>query len=859
MRILELIATGVPEERVFDEVVSLVEHHGVNIACAVHRIDEPTKTLRLLRSSKFTTEFGEHLANLPVDPESNVQAAAALNAQVVIVSDWSDEDHWTDQAARSICAGYRSAIVVPISGSEHNVLGTLTIFRVRSGEPNGSHLQRIMSAARLVGVVIEKTEAERALRRAELRYRRLAEEIPAITFVVSADHQLRVTYLSPQAEAVFDPDIVARANQLSLLDLVYPEDRRSVFRSFEQGDFNRYSTLIEFRLSNAGPMERWLQCSAVLLDDNPGEVPCWQGILMDVTARRRAEQTLRESQTQFRALFDNNPHVVVSLDTRGRFQRLNPATRELTGYREEDLIGRPFTSVLVAGEIEHVWQHFRHSLQGMSQQFETEIFTRRGTRLQLNVTCVPFMLDGEVAGVSAIAEDITQRVNLQDQLTHQAFHDGLTGLPNRVLFNERLSQAISNMERSRTAIAVMFVDLDNFKVVNDSLGHESGDEYLKIMSRWLRNCVSPADSVARFGGDEFTVLLVFPRDDQGYPLRVADRIGRELNRPVVIRGHEINTGVSLGISISTEPVSEVHDLLKQADIALYQAKRSGNGVLYRVFEESMHQQIVQRLETQRDLRRAIRRNEFEVHYQPIIDLTTGRVVKVEALVRWRHPERGLLSPVHFLSIAEETGQISDIDWLVMQAACRQIAEWNRSRPQADPILLAINLSVKDFRGADLTERIQQTLRETGCEPSWLTFEITESTMMQDVTIALDVLKRLRQIGIGFSIDDFGTGYSSLAYLQRLPLDTLKIDRSFIDGLGGDDEAELMVRTIISLASALSLEVIAEGIETDLQMERARELGCDRAQGYLFARPVPFEGLIPILLESNGDSLQARLG
>jgi diguanylate cyclase (GGDEF)-like protein/PAS domain S-box-containing protein len=730
MRTLELIATGAPMGQVLDEVMALIESQESHTSCAVHRVDGEDNGLQLLQSSTQGDAFRDALARQADDPERSCQAAASRNHQVIVVPDFATEDRWTDHRQLVLEAGYRSAIVVPIVGSHHNVLGTLTVYRNLTGEPCTSFLERVMSAARLIGVAIEKSSSE---------------------------------------------------------------------------------------------------------------------------------QALLETRVQNRALFENNPHFAFSLDNRGRFQRINNSVRERAGYADSDLLGRSFTSVLVAGKLERAWYHFRQTLQGLSQQFETEIFTKRGVRVPLSVTCIPYMVNGEVAGVSGVAEDISEREYLHQQLEHQAFHDGLTGIPNRTLFNERLSQAIAVQKRTASSVAVLFVDLDNFKTINDSLGHESGDEYLKIMATWLRNCVGSADTVARFGGDEFTVLLVYPRDDQGYPVKIAEQIGERLNQPVVINGHEINTGVSIGMSINSSANVEMHELLRQADIALYQAKRAGQRTLYRIFEADMQHQIVHRMEIERDLRRAIRRNEFVVHYQPIIELNTEEIVHVEALVRWQHPQHGLLPPGRFLPIAEETGQIVDIDRFVMGAACRQISEWNRSISDIPPLVLAVNLSNRELRYSELVDWIPGTLEETGCAPSWLKLELTESSMMQDISSALEVLQQLRKLGIGFSIDDFGTGYSSLSYLQRLPLDTLKIDRSFIDGLGGDEDDELMVRTIISLASALNLEVIAEGIETEVQLQRARELGCHRGQGFLIERPVPFEQLTLRLRRGDERSHRAGLG
>lgn len=846
VHVLELIAIGADLTTICDEIMSLLLVHPTDHACMIHRYSEHERVLNLVGERNLSDTYFHFWEHLSIDDHDTGQTAAVASQQLIVVPDTDQEDRWTDEMRQLRSSSWSSQIIIPIIGTSHNVLGTLSVLRSEPGEPEKPYLERMTIASRLLGVAIEKIESERQLARTQLRYQRLAEEIPAVTFIASADTSMQLRYLSPQAAAIIDESMLDTYNEFPFITLVHPADRRAVAASFQRMSEPTAAVLVEFRLDHRFGESKWLQCSAALIDDHPDDEPCWQGILLDVTSRRNAELALRESQTQFRALFDNNPHIAFTLDTRGRFQRINPASTRITGYTEDELVGRPFTSVLVAGEQERVWQHFRDTLSGESQQFETEIFTNRGRRAQLRLTTVPYILDGQVAGVSGIAENITHQVHLQEQLSYQAFHDNLTGLPNRTLFTQRLNQALSTVERSRSQIAVLFVDLDNFNVVNDTLGHESGDEYLKIIASWLARCVGPSDTVARFGGDEFAVLLEYSRGDHDYPLRIAERISHDLVRPAVIQAHEINTGVSIGVAIYDRQKKDRNDLIREADIALGQAKQPGSGQPYQVYQDAMRHQIVERLEFERDLRRAIRNQEFVTFYQPIIEIRTGKIVNLEALVRWQHPSRGLLSPGQFLPIAEETGLITEIDELVMRMACNEIAGWNRANPGHPPITIGINLSARDFRRSDLVELITDILDTSGLDPSLLKFEITESTMMQDVNETFNTLTSLRTFGIGFSIDDFGTGYSSLAYLQRFPIDTLKIDRTFVDGLGGNGEDEIIVRTIITLAKSLQLTTIAEGLETQLQLDRARELECDMAQGYLISYPLPFDQIRPML-------------
>ena len=403
-------------------------------------------------------------------------------------------------------------------------------------------------------------------------------------------------------------------------------------------------------------------------------------------------------------------------------------------------------------------------------------------------------------------------------------------------------------------LGVLFIDLDNFKIINDSLGHQAGDAVLVETARRLQSCLRASDTAARLGGDEFTVLLedIDGLDDA---VAVAERVAAALRTPIPVAGREVFMGSSIGIALSSPAQQGAADLLRCADLAMYEAKRRGKG-RYEVFDERTLGRVSDRLDLETDLRHAIERGEFRVHYQPIIDLRTERIVEVEALVRWEHPLRGRVAPNHFIPVAEETGLIVPIGQWILEQACRQAAAWQRAYPHAQRLVVSVNLSARQFQHPTLVADIGRTLRQTALPARCLKLEITESVVMQDAEAAIVTLRGLKSLGIQLAIDDFGTGYSSLSYLKILPVDTLKIDRSFVDGLGQDPQDTAIVRSIIALARTLHLSVTGEGIETAAQQHHLQQLGCHRGQGYLFARPVPADAF-DALLENGSATAPAR--
>jgi diguanylate cyclase (GGDEF)-like protein len=450
------------------------------------------------------------------------------------------------------------------------------------------------------------------------------------------------------------------------------------------------------------------------------------------------------------------------------------------------------------------------------------------------------------------ADEINQFPKRLEQLTRQAFRDALTGLPNRALFMDRLTHGLTRARRRHEHVAVLFLDLDRFKVINDTLGHTVGDQLLVEVSNRLGSSLRPGDTVARLGGDEFGLLLEDVADAETAEL-VALRIEAELAKPLIFEGREVFVTSSIGIALSSERLGTPEEVLRDADLAMYHAKAKGKA-RHEIFDGTMSAPALDRMDLEMDLRSAITNRDFRLHYQPILRLETGRIVEVEALIRWQHEKRGLLQPDAFIGLTEETGLIVPIGQWVLTEACRQARAWQIEFPRTPALGMSVNLSAKQFQNPKLVEEITDALTMSGLDPACLKLEITESVVMQDVPATLAKLHELKDLGIRLAIDDFGTGYSSLGYLKRFPVDTLKIDRSFVKGLSHEGGDSAIVRAVVTVAKSLNMDVTAEGIETDQQRLELKALGCELGQGFLFGRPSTPEHLKPLLAISMNGAL-----
>jgi diguanylate cyclase (GGDEF)-like protein/PAS domain S-box-containing protein len=558
---------------------------------------------------------------------------------------------------------------------------------------------------------------------------------------------------------------------------------------------------------------------------------------------------LAEERNLLRTLIDNMPDFIFVKDRESRFVINNTEHARALGAPEQELLGKRDFDVFPRELAERYYADEQEVIRSGRALVDREepVVDQEGNHRWLSTTKVPLRDGGgEISGLVGISRDITDRKALEEQLRHRAFHDSLTELPNRALFLDRLGHAMARSSRLREPVAVLFVDLDDFKRINDSLGHELGDRLLVEVARRLSSCVRPGDTVARLFGDEFAVLLEAPTGIED-SRRIAERVQECLRAPFVFDEREMFVGCSIGIVLNDpDQRHQPKEVLRHADLAMYVAKSRGKN-RYEIFNPSMDTRVWERMELENHLRRAIEREEIEVHYQPIVEPGSGRIAGLEALARWRHPERGLLAAKEFIHVAEYTGLIRPIGQFVFEEACRQAREWRERYPNRK-ILMCVNFSASQF--AYQADLIPKVLGDADLDPEGLRLAITERAVMDDAEFAIGKLQRLKALGMSFAIDDYGTGYSCLYYLKRMPVDSLKIDGSFVAGLGKDPGDDAIVSGTIDLAHALGLKVVAEGVETTEQSTRLQELNCDLAQGSSFSEPLSVDETSELLQDNN---------
>lgn len=581
----------------------------------------------------------------------------------------------------------------------------------------------------------------------------------------------------------------------------------------------------------------WISENARAVRDDRGDVVCYEGTVLDITQRRAMQQALDRQMALFGQLFEDSPLAIALVDTVGRIVEVNGGFENLFGYGRADILGKDNRLFIVPedqlSEVNSVRQRI---LDGETVQRESLRKRSDGNVIPVSILGHPVRIGGEITNIFWIYQDISERKEFERQITHQAFHDSLTGLPNRSLFRERLGRAVERAKRRPDyRFAAMLIDLNKFKWVNDSLGHQAGDALLVEIASRLGACVRRVDTVARLGGDEFAVLLE-EFSSHKEVVAVASRIQREVGRPFLWSDKEILSGASVGIVLHTREYARAEDVVRDADIAMYKAKERGKGHL--VFHNRMRQEVLEVINMENELRRAIEGGELELHYQPIVTVDEEKLEGFEALVRWRHPVRGMVMPDRFIPLAEESGLIVPLGQWVLNAACRQLKAWDdENGPVARRLTMSVNLSCKQFAQHTMVDMIARALRDNGIAPSRLKLEITESAIIHDPGAAAEKLRRLKELGVFLAVDDFGTGYSSLNYLRQFPMDILKIDRSFISGTDTPKENAEIVRSIVDMAHSLGLKVTAEGVETKEQLERLQSINCDRAQGYMFSKPM----------------------
>jgi diguanylate cyclase (GGDEF)-like protein/PAS domain S-box-containing protein len=698
----------------------------------------------------------------------------------------------------------------------------------------------------LIIALLGRTTASREvvevdLRHVARRFEELVKHASDIIIVVGQDG--RVDYASPAFERILGRSREEFGARLAV-ELIHPDDVAAMPGALVDWD-PEGGRRLELRLQHADGSWRWFEATVTNRHDDP-DVRGMVANLHDVTESKLANEALREASERFHSAFEHAPIGMVIADTDGLMIRANPAFGRILGIRAEDLGGQNVEAFTHPDDRELSRASMASIVAGETDTYRIEKrychADGHDVWASLNVSCVRDHQGKALYFIGQI-EDVTESRALRERLAQAAIRDPLTSLPNRELFMDRLEASLRLAAREGTRVAVMFLDLDRFKLINDSLGHHVGDQTLCAVADRLRSVMRESDTLARFGGDEFTILC--PDDhDEHRALQVAERLVNAMAEPIVLQSGEIFVSFSVGIALSSGDTVSGATLLRNADVAMYQAKDRGPSHV-ELYREERESQVITRLRTANELHRALEREELELHYQPIVDLHTETLVGMEALVRWRHPTRGLLSPLEFIPLAEDSGLIAPLGTWVLNEACRQTATWLERLGEsfdAARMNISVNVSALQLAEPGFPDLVAQALDRSGLVPDRLWLEITESVLMRDPDETVSVLRELRDLGLHLEIDDFGTGYSSLSQLRRFPVESFKIDRSFVNGMDQDPERTAIVKAVIALGRSLGLSVIAEGVERTAEAAKLQALGCYLAQGYLYGRPLPASAL-----------------
>ncbi len=701
--------------------------------------------------------------------------------------------------------------------------------------------------------ITDRKQMEGALRDSEARYRALFEGSPDAIFLAD-----------PETGIILDANpsacrLLARPYE-NIIGLHQSEIHPPHKESYSRETFSKHaeeakeqggSRAIENTILRPDGSEVPVEILAQLVAIRGKKV--LQGVFRDITERKIAELKLEESIMRFRRLSEAGFEGIV-ISEQGVLVDANTRMAEILGCAVSDLIGRKISDFVAPQSMDSVLDHIR---SGSEERYELFAKRKDGSIFPIEAQGKALPYAGRMLRITAI-RDITERKNAEERIRYLAYYDSLTGLPNRTFYKELVSRALLLAKRHHWTIAILFIDLDYFKRINDTLGHDIGDQLLRTVGKLVKTCIRQSDFiarsegdelenvVARLGGDEFIVLLneITHSEDAS---RVAGRILKELAHPITLAGHEVFVTASIGIALYPLDGNEAETLFRNADVAMYHAKNQGRNN-YQFYTKSMNATSLQRLDLENDLRKALDRGEFLLYYKPTVDVLTRTIIGAEALIRWKHPNRGIILPGEFIPLAEETGLIVPIGEWVLRTACSQNRAWQLAGHK--PFRVAVNLSGRQFDQEDLIEVVSSALHDTGLDPEYLELEITESTIMKSPEKAATTLQKLKGMGICLSIDDFGTGYSSLGNLKKFPLDTLKIDRSFVTNVTADSDDAAIATAIIAMAHSLKLGVIAEGVESEDQQSFLRERACDAVQGYLFSRPIPPEEFIKLIREKK---------
>jgi diguanylate cyclase (GGDEF)-like protein/PAS domain S-box-containing protein len=676
----------------------------------------------------------------------------------------------------------------------------------------------------------------------------LLHNLDGMVYCCLLDTRWTTLYISEGCVALtgYQPENLMQHGPISYEEIILVDDRQHVRDSILEAIYLNQHFDIEYRIINSTGEVRWVSERGKGISNHNGDIEAVEGFIQDITVRKQSEQAMLEAESRYRSIFENTVEGIFQTTADGRYLSANPALARLYGYPSADELINNLNDIenrLYVDKSKRKEFSELMKLRGRVTNFESQVYRRDGSVIWISENARSVKdSDENLLYYEGTVEDITERKENSAIIEYQATHDDLTGLPNRTLLKDRLHQAILNAERSQSQLAVVFVDLDQFKDINDSMGHHAGDQLLISMAERLSNCIRDSDTVARPGGDEFVLLLP---DLHGVETlsHTLQRILSTVSLPCYIEPREFVVTCSLGISMYPQDGHDIDTLLKHADNAMYKAKQAGKNN-FQFYTRELNAMLLERLELEYHLRHAIENNEFELYFQPKMCIHSGKITGLEALLRWHSSIWGMVSPQKFIPIAEESILIEQIgDW-VLEEACRQVVYLHQKTGQI--LSIAINISPRQFYKPDLPEVIEKAISQSKLNPFLIELEITEGAIVRQPSRFINILKRLKSLGIKLAIDDFGTGYSSMSYLKNFPIDHLKIDQSFVKNLEDDITDQAILRAIVALGKNLGLQVIAEGVETESQRNFLAAIGCDQMQGYLLGKPMNMQDLLAFI-------------
>jgi diguanylate cyclase (GGDEF)-like protein/PAS domain S-box-containing protein len=863
--ILELIALGAPLSHTLNVLIQLIEERSTGMFASIMLVDTEKERLKVAAAPNIPSNYVRGINNLKINNYAGAFSKVISDRQTVIAADIAKEPLWENYRDLALSNGLQGSWLSPIFGSEGWVLGAFAIYYSQPRNPSSKEQQLIEIATNLASIAIERQQTENELRRTNSLLK--AGQEAGIDGILHVDENRQIASYNHRLIDLWQiPDKVLNYRYdkklltFILAKLKNPQDFRNIVENIYRNPGEQRRD--EVYLKDG----RIFDCYSGPVISSMGKYYGRMWYFRDITESRSSEIALKEAEEKYRGIFENAIEGIFQSTIDGRYLSANPALARIYGYNSpEELIENIVdieTQLYVNPKRRRDFINLLEKHDKVSN-FEYEAYCKDRSIIWVAENCRAVRdSQGNLLYYEGTVENITDRKQTEEKLLHNAFYDSLTGLFNRAAFMEKLHESLFHARQIPNALfAVLFIDLDRFKVINDSLGHQLGDQLLVQLSDRLKSCIRERDTLARLSGDEFALLIEDVRA-LAEVTEIADRLQEQLTLPFNLEKQnlekqEVFTSASIGIAFN-QSSSEIfynspEHLLRDASTAMYHAKRAGKAC-YKIFNSTMQTNFLGRLQLETDLRRAIEREELRLHYQLIVSLLTGQISGFEALVRWQHPHLGLVSPARFIPLAEETGLIVPIGEWVLREACQQMERWQTEGLVSNIATMSVNVAGRQFVELNLVKKVQEIIEETGLAPSNLRIEITEGVIMESIQLVTTQLDNLCELGVQLSLDDFGTGYSSLTRLQSFPIDTLKIDRSFVSKLGKNGENLEIVQTIINLALHLGMNAIAEGVETPEQVLILKNLGCHYGQGYLFSKPLNNNDMVDLIADKSSGFL-----